>query len=100
MSGIELKEVQKDDALQASIAHLSTIFNLANNMDLSGFIYCSMKFQGLVTNLQSMILCSIHGEKEIYYKVKKSVEDGLKDFIQIHDEEVEECYKEKTKGKH
>ncbi len=100
MSKVEIKEVEKDDDRQAFLAHLSTIYNLANHVGLEGFLYINLKFKALVTNLQSMILCSIHGEKEAYYKIRETIQNGMKDFLEEHDKFIEEKYKEKIKDKH
>ena len=99
MSKVNFKEVQSGDMKQASIAHFTSLHSLAQVMDIETFIYCSVKFQALITNLQSMILCAMHAEKDIYYKIKKSVEAEMKDFIETHDEYVEKNYKKKIKGK-
>lgn len=99
MLKLQLQEIDGNDYGKTMLAYVHTLYTLANIMEQEGFVYCTAKFQALITNLQSMIICSVQGDKEIFYKIKKSVESGLKDFIETHIKIVEAEYKKKIKGK-
>jgi hypothetical protein len=92
---MDLKKFKPEDSF---IGEAMQKYQLADLIDFECFIEVIVRIQMITTNLHAMVTAAVVGQKEVYIEIKNTIERQVQEFINAHDEVVEENFKEKKES--